>query len=96
MFFDLRLRNIDCGEAGRIELFSPGQVEAACKRSGFIDYVVDRESSVKAPEVAFRIVERAKARSEMIERKRWQAEAAVTTRMSDLPPLPNGDRSDPL
>jgi hypothetical protein len=81
-------RIIDCGDAGQIELFSAAQVEAARKLWGFTDYVNIMERVEKAPEIAERIIERCEAREEMMERKKEEAQAAITTKMSDLPPLP--------
>ena len=88
-------RLIDCGDAGRIELFSSADVEAAREQSGFAGYVIIMKRAARAPEVAELIIGRAKAHAEMIERKRRKAEAAITTKASDLPPLPPQDIRGP-
>jgi hypothetical protein len=84
-------RFIDCGDAGRIELFTAAQVEAARECSGFTVYVIVRKRRAKAPEVAELVIARAKAHAELVEREKREAEAAITTKASDLPPLPNED-----
>jgi len=84
-------RIIDCGDAGQIELFTAAQVEAARKQSGRAAHVAYLQRSYDAPDVARRVIDRAKAREEMIERQKQEAKDAITTKVDDLPPLPKND-----
>jgi hypothetical protein len=95
-YLDRPARIIDCDDAGKIELFTPAQIEAARDRSGYTEYANLLECCAKAPEVADRIIGHVKARDEMIERKSWETDGPIVMKISDLPPLPNEDRSDPL
>jgi hypothetical protein len=79
------VRIIDCGEAGKIELFSPKQVEAAREKSGHNRYVAILQRCHDAPNVARRVLERAKER----ERQQQEAVDAITKKVDDLPPLPS-------
>jgi len=91
-FLNEPVRIIDCGEAGKIELFTREQVEAARQESGRSTYIAFIEHCHRAPDAARRDIERAKARDEAIERERREAEAAITTKIDDLPTLPKSDR----
>jgi hypothetical protein len=95
-YLDGPARIIDCDDAGKIELFTPAQIEAARDRSGYTEYANLLECCAKAPEVADRIIGHVKARDEMIERKSRETDGPIVMKISDLPPLPNEDRSDPL
>jgi hypothetical protein len=86
------VRIIDCGEAGKIELFTPKQVEAARDESGRTRYIAFLKRCYHAPDVARRAIARTKARDEAIERGRREAEAAITTKIDDLPTLPKSGR----
>ncbi len=81
-------RIIDCGEAGRIDLYTSAQVQRAQEESGVSDHLEFLRRQAAAPELARRIVERAK----LIEQKTREAEeahiASITTKIEDLPPLP--------
>jgi hypothetical protein len=87
-YLDEPARFIDCGDAGQIELFTAAQVKAARDRSGRTEYVASLEGRSRAPDIARRVIERAKAREEMIERQKQEAKDAITTSVDDLPPLP--------
>src|SRR5262245_61189603 len=87
-YLDEPVRIIDCGVAGKIELYPAAQVEAARERSGRAEYVDYLERRYDAPNVASRVLERAKKREEQIEREKREAEEAITTKLDDLPPLP--------
>jgi hypothetical protein len=82
------VRVIDCGEAGKIKLFTAAQVEAARDKSGRTQEVYLLQRLYDAPNLARRVLERAKAHEEQIEREKREAEEAVTTKLDDLPPLP--------
>ena len=87
-YLDGPVRIIDCGEAGKIELFTHDQVEAARDQSGRSRYIAFLNRCYHAPDVARRAIARAKARDEAIEREKREAEAAITTKIDDLPALP--------
>jgi hypothetical protein len=82
------VRVIDCGEAGKIKLFAAAQVEAARKESGRAADVELLRRLHDAPNLAHRVLDRAKAHEEQIDREKREAEEAVTTNFDDLPPLP--------
>ena len=50
------VRIIDCGKAGKIELFTPNQVEVAREESGRNQYVAFLEECHRPPEVARRVI----------------------------------------
>jgi hypothetical protein len=91
-YLDGPVRIIDCGEAGKIELFTPEQVEAARDESGRTRYIAFLKRCYHAPDVARRAIARAKARDEAIVREKREAEAAITTKIDDLPSLSKNDR----
>jgi hypothetical protein len=79
-------RIIDCGEAGKIELFTPEQAEDARRESEFDRYIdAIQRCHDGAPNVARGVIERAKER----ERLKQEAVDAITTKVDDLPPLPS-------
>jgi hypothetical protein len=63
---------IDCGEAGKIELFTAARIDAACEQSGCAKNVDLLRHLHDAPIVAHRVLHRAKARAEQIERETEQ------------------------
>lgn len=81
-------RIVDCGEAGRINLFTAEQIEAALKESGVADYTEFLRCQADAPILAREIIERVR----LAEQKKHEAKeahiASITTRLEDLPPLP--------
>jgi hypothetical protein len=87
-YLDKPVGLIDCGEAGKLELFTASQVEAARERSGRTRYVTYLQRGYDALSVADRVLDRAKARAERIEREKLEAKEAITTKLDDLPPLP--------
>jgi hypothetical protein len=88
LYLEVPARIIDCGEAGKVELFTSTQVEAARERSGYSDFVRFLEERNEAPKLATEIIERLRLGSEAAEQEKRNAEAAITTRLEDLPPLP--------
>jgi len=75
-----------CGEAGKIELFTPEQVEDARRESNFDQYIdAIQRCYDDAPNIARRVIERTKER----ERQQQEAVDAITTKVDDLPPLPS-------
>src|SRR5262245_15342954 len=80
-------RIIDCGEAGKVQLYSREQVQAARQQSGFGDFLQYLADYKEAPSLANDIIRRAMEREEAERQAKLRAERAITTKLEELPPL---------
>jgi hypothetical protein len=72
-------------------LYTRDQVEAAREQSGYDEHDRFLRDRAEAPELARKIIEREQLRKEAEAAAKREAEAAITTRIDELPELPNSD-----
>lgn len=83
---------IDCGSAGRLELFSKDRVEKARAEAGVAEFIADLAKLVAASEIADRIVQNHEEISDARRRVERARIASITTPLHLLPKAPRSRR----